>query len=107
MMKYYLTVKNYTEAMRGKSYLKGLNINCNVEKVSGKGGCGYAVVVGDNPERASRLLSTLNITVLKIESGKSDGLNHGSSAETFSVQKRKTSALCLTAQRLLTPQSRE
>ena len=52
MMKYYLTVKNYTEAMRGKSYLKGLNINCNVEKVS-----------------------TLNITVLKIESGKSDGLS--------------------------------
>lgn len=75
MMKYYLTVKNYTEAMRGKSYLNGLNINCNVEKVSGKGGCGYAVVVRDNPERASRLLSTLNITVLKIESGKSDGLS--------------------------------
>ncbi|HBH94574.1 MAG TPA: hypothetical protein DDX91_02410 [Ruminococcaceae bacterium] len=78
-MKYYLTVKNYTEAMRGKSYLNGLNIHCNAEKISGRGGCGYAVTVRDNPERASRLLGTIGVDVLKIksekENGRSDGLS--------------------------------
>ncbi len=75
MMKYYLRVKTYTLAMRGRSYLQGLNINSTVEKVSGRGGCGYAIVVREDPERASRLLGTLGITVLKIEGGKSDGLS--------------------------------
>ncbi|MDE7281593.1 MAG: hypothetical protein K2N36_07630 [Ruminiclostridium sp.] len=75
MIKYYLRVKTYTIAMRGKSYLQGLNINSSVEKVSGRGGCGYAIVVYDNPERASRLLGTLGITVLKIEGGKSNGVS--------------------------------
>ncbi len=75
MTKYYLRVKNYTEAIRGKNYLNGLDIKCNVEKVSGKGGCGYAVVVRDNPERASRLLGTLGVNVLQIESGRSNGLS--------------------------------
>ena len=75
MIKYYLRVKTYTIAMRGKSYLQGLNINSTVEKVSGRGGCGYAIVVREDPERVSRLLGTLGITVLKIESGKSNGLS--------------------------------
>lgn len=75
MIKYYLRVKTYTLAMRGKSYLQGLNINSTVEKVSGRGGCGYAIVVSEDPERASRLLGTLGITVLKIESGKSNGVS--------------------------------
>lgn len=70
MAKYYLRVKSYTDAMRGRSYLQGLNINSSVEKVSGRGGCGYAIVVGGNPERASRLLGTMGITVLKIETAK-------------------------------------
>ncbi|MDE6725225.1 MAG: hypothetical protein K2J79_06435 [Ruminiclostridium sp.] len=75
MIKYYLRVKTYTIAMRGKSYLQGLNINSTVEKVSGRGGCGYAIVVREDTERASRLLGTLGITVLKIESGKSNGVS--------------------------------
>ncbi|MBD5082417.1 MAG: hypothetical protein HDT44_11745 [Ruminococcaceae bacterium] len=75
MIKYYLRVKTYTLAMRGKSYLNGLNINSSVEKVSGRGGCGYAIIVHDDPERASRLLGTLGITVLRIESGKSNGVS--------------------------------
>lgn len=75
MSKYYLRVKNYTEAMRGKSYLQGLDINSGVEKVSGRGGCGYAVVVRENPERASRLLGAMGIRVLKIEGGKANGVS--------------------------------
>lgn len=75
MSKYYLRVKNYTEAMRGKSYLQGLDINSGVEKVSGRGGCGYAVVVRENPDRASRLLGAMGIRVLKIEGGKANGVS--------------------------------
>lgn len=75
MSKYYLRVKNYAEAMRGRNYLQGLDINCSVEKVSGRGGCGYAVVVRENPDRASRLLGAMGIRVLKIEGGKANGVS--------------------------------
>lgn len=61
--------------MRGKNYLNGLNIQCGVEKVSGRGGCGYAIAVKGNPEKASRLLGTAGIAVLKVENGKANGIS--------------------------------
>lgn len=61
-----LSVKSYTEAMRGKNYLEGLNINCRVEKISGKGGCGFVIRVKGNPERAVRLLATAGINVTRV-----------------------------------------
>lgn len=63
---WYLSVKSYTEAMRGKNYLSGLNINCSVEKISGKGGCGFVIRVKGDPERAVRLLGTAGINVSKV-----------------------------------------
>ena len=63
---WYLSVKNYTEAIRGKNYLQSLNINSAVEKISGKGGCSFTIRVKGDPERASRLLSTAGISVIKI-----------------------------------------
>lgn len=66
MEKYFLQVKNYTQAVRGKNYLAGLNINSTVEKISGRGGCGYSIAVKGNPEKASRLLGTAGITVINI-----------------------------------------
>lgn len=63
---WYLSVKSYTEAMRGKSYLEGLNINCSVEKISGKGGCGFVIKVKGDPERAIRLLSTAGINASRV-----------------------------------------
>ncbi len=63
---YYLQVKSYTVAMRGKNYLVGLNINCSVEKISGRGGCGFAIRVKGDPERAVRLLATTGINVIKV-----------------------------------------
>lgn len=65
-----LSVKSYTEAMRGKNYLEGLNINCSVEKISGKGGCGFVIRVKGDAERAVRLLGTAGISVIKITPGK-------------------------------------
>lgn len=61
-----LSVKSYTEAMRGKNYLAGLNINSSVEKISGKGGCSFVIRVKGDPERAVRLLGTAGITVTKV-----------------------------------------
>lgn len=59
-------MKSYTEAMRGKNYLEGLNINSSVEKISGKGGCSFVIRVKGDPERAVRLLSTAGINVTKV-----------------------------------------
>lgn len=64
-----LTVKSYTDAMRGKRFLEGLNIKGSVEKISGRGGCTYAVRIKGDPNRASRLLGTVGIDVIKIISG--------------------------------------
>lgn len=64
-----LTVKSYTEAMRGKKFLDGLNIKSSVEKISGRGGCTYAVRIKGDPNRASRLLGTVGINVIKIING--------------------------------------
>lgn len=61
-----LSVKSYTEAMRGKNYLEGLNINSSVEKISGKGGCSFVIRVKGDPERAVRLLSTAGINVTRV-----------------------------------------
>lgn len=61
-----LSVKSYTEAMRGKNYLESLNINSSVEKISGKGGCSFVIRVKGDPERAVRLLSTAGINVTKV-----------------------------------------
>lgn len=61
-----LSVKSYTEAMRGKNYLEGLNINCSVEKISGRGGCSFVIRVKGDPERAVRLLGTAGINVTKV-----------------------------------------
>lgn len=65
-----LSVKSYTEAMRGKNYLEGLNINCSVEKISGRGGCGFVIRVKGSAERAVRLLGTAGINVTKVIPGK-------------------------------------
>lgn len=64
-----LTVKSYTEAMRGKKFLDGLNIKSSVEKISGRGGCTYAVRIKGDPNRASRLLGTVGVNVIKIIGG--------------------------------------
>lgn len=64
-----LTVKSYTEAMRGKKFLDGLNIKSSVEKISGRGGCTYAVRIKGDPNRASRLLGTVGVDVIKIING--------------------------------------
>lgn len=64
-----LTVKSYTDAMRGKQFLDSLNIKGSVEKISGRGGCTYAVRIKGDPNRASRLLGTVGVNVIKIISG--------------------------------------
>lgn len=64
-----LTVKSYTEAMRGKSFLQGVNIKSSVEKISGRGGCTFVIRITGDPNRASRLLSTVGIDVIKILNG--------------------------------------
>lgn len=66
----FFKVKNYTEAVRGKNYLRSLNIQSTVEKVTGKGGCGYAIKTAGNAERVSRLLSTAGINVIEISRAK-------------------------------------
>ncbi len=65
-----LTVKSYTEAIRGRNFLQGVNINGNVEKISGRGGCTFAIRIKGDPNRASRLLSTVGVDVLKILEGR-------------------------------------
>lgn len=61
-----LSVKNQTDAIRGKKYLEALNINCSVEKRSAKtGGCGFVIRIKGEPEKAVRLLSSVGINVIK------------------------------------------
>lgn len=64
-----LTVKSYTEAMKGRNFLQSLNINSSVEKIGGRGGCTYAIRVKGSPERASRLLGTVGVDVIKAVKG--------------------------------------
>lgn len=71
-----LTVKSYTEAIRGRNFLQGVNINGSVEKISGRGGCTFAIRIKGDPNRASRLLGTVGVDVLKILEGrKNNGLS--------------------------------
>ncbi|MCM1299041.1 MAG: hypothetical protein NC203_05595 [Firmicutes bacterium] len=65
-----LTVKSYTEAMKGKSFLQSLNINSSVEKTGGRGGCTYAIRIKGSPERASRLLGTVGVNVIRASKGR-------------------------------------
>ena len=58
-----LTVKSYTEAIRGRNFLQG-------EKISGRGGCTFAIRIKGDPNRASRLLGTIGVDVLKILEGR-------------------------------------
>ena len=71
-----LTVKNYTDAVKGKNFLSGVNIDSSVEKISGRGGCTYAIRIKGDPNKASRLLSTVGVNVIKILNGrKNNGLS--------------------------------
>lgn len=64
-----LTVRNYTEAIKGKNFLQGVNIKSSVEKISGRGGCTFIIRIKGDPNRASRLLGTVGVDVIKIKSG--------------------------------------
>ena len=71
-----LTVKSYTEAIKGKRFLQELNIKSEVQKISGgSGGCAYAIRIGTDPHKATRLLGTVGINVKTVKKGRSDG--HG------------------------------
>ena len=65
-----LTVKNYTEAIRGRNFLQGVNIQGSVEKISGRGGCTFAIRIKGDPNSASRLLGTVGVDVIKILDGR-------------------------------------
>ena len=65
-----LTVKNYTEAIRGRNFFQGVNIQGSVEKISGRGGCTFAIRIKGDPNRASRLLGTVGVDVIKILDGR-------------------------------------
>lgn len=68
---WFLIVNNYTEAMNGKRFLKELNIKSSVEKISGgSGGCAYAIKTKHDPDKATRLLSTVGVNVTVVRSGK-------------------------------------
>lgn len=67
MNKALLLVSSFTEAKKGQSLLSGFNIKCRIEKLSSvQGGCTYGIRVFKDPEKASRLLGTININVIKI-----------------------------------------
>ena len=71
METWYLTVNSYTEAMNGKRFLQGLNIKSDVHKTSGgSGGCAYAIKTTHDPEKTTRLLSTVGINVKAVRSGR-------------------------------------
>ena len=66
-----LTVNSYTEAMNGKRFLHELNIKSNVEKISGgSGGCAYAIKTKHDPDKTTRLLSTIGINVITVRSSR-------------------------------------
>ncbi len=70
---WHLSVKNQTDAMKGKNFLQSLNINSSVEKIGGKGGCTYAIKIKGSPDihsRASRLLSTVGVEVIRAVKGR-------------------------------------
>ena len=68
-----LTVNSYTEAMNGRRFLQDLNIKSDVQKVSGgSGGCAYAIKIGTDPHKATRLLSTVGINVKTVTKSRSD-----------------------------------
>ena len=69
-----LTVNSYTEAMNGKRFLQDLNIKSDVQKISGgSGGCAYAIKIGTDPHKATRLLGTVGINVKAVKKGRSNG----------------------------------
>ena len=68
---WFLTVNSYTEAMNGKRFLQELNIKSSVEKISGGiGGCAYAIKTKNDPDKTTRLLSTVGINVIAVRSGR-------------------------------------
>ena len=71
METYFLIMNSYTEAMNGKRFLQDLNIKSSVEKISGgSGGCAYAIKAKCDPDKATRLLSTIGINVKSVRSGR-------------------------------------
>ena len=71
METWFLTVNSYTEAMNGKRFLQGLSIKSSVERISGgSGGCAYAIKTKHDPDKTTRLLSTVGINVRAVRSGR-------------------------------------
>lgn len=65
-MSAFIVLESFTEANKAKNYLKGLKINCEVEKTTISGGCAYGIRVHDNPDRICRQLQMNGINCKKI-----------------------------------------
>ena len=62
-------MNSYTEAMNGKRFLQDVNIKSDVQKISGgSGGCAYAIKTKHDPQKTTRLLSTVGINVKSVKS---------------------------------------
>jgi hypothetical protein len=62
-----IVLKSMTEAGKARYHLEKFKINAIVEKLTlPGGGCGYGVRVKDNPDKACRQLSLVNIECIEI-----------------------------------------
>lgn len=67
---FYLSTESLTSAMRGYRILNRNNIPARVEKTvsrNSKKGCGFAIVVFEEPKKAVRILEENNIRVLYVK----------------------------------------
>ena len=65
-MSAFIVLESFTVANRAKNFLKGLKIECVVEKSTIGGGCAYGVRVYEDAERVCRQLSLAGIRCKKI-----------------------------------------
>lgn len=70
-MKYEIMVGTVTYALKAREILRGKGFRAYMERKSaniGKYGCGYSVVIYDDPNRARTILEENKINILDIKS---------------------------------------
>lgn len=69
-MIYYIKIGSITNVQRGRAVLHGNSIKAQIKRIEDPqpgDGCGYVLVVDDDPEEAIRLLKKSGLRILGVE----------------------------------------
>lgn len=70
MQEHFIVTGSVTYAIKAKEILRRNGISASVEKITSTDsdiGCGYAVAIKENPEKAVEMLKSKGVKILKIK----------------------------------------